>query len=58
MAARCFLCGSDYGIRTQCPMLQGRVVCRDCCLRRDGLDGRDCLWWELCCATDLRQWEW
>jgi hypothetical protein len=58
MAARCVLCGSEYGIRTQCPERQGRVVCRNCCLREGSLPGHECLWWELCCATDLRQWEW
>ena len=57
MAARCSVCGSDSGIRTECVRLQGRVACRDCCLRGGGLPGSECLWRDLCGATDLRQWE-
>ena len=58
MAARCSLCGSEDGIRSSCPKLEGQVVCRYCCRTRKGLDGPVCLWWELCSSTDLRQWEW
>jgi len=58
MAERCLLCGSDYGIRSHCPKLKGAVVCRDCCRTKEGLEGPACPWWELCTATDLRQWEW
>ena len=58
MADRCLLCGSEDGIRSSCPKLKGQTVCRDCCNDRDSLDGHKCPWWELCSATDLRQWEW
>ena len=58
MAERCSVCGGSSGIRSQCPRSQGRVVCRDCCIGLDRLDGHNCRWWELCTATDLGQWEW
>jgi hypothetical protein len=56
MAAKCSLCGSDDGIRSLCPKSRGRVVCRDCCLSSEELPGLECPWWDLCTATDLRQW--
>jgi len=52
------LCGRDDGIRACCPKLEGRVVCRTCCWTKKGLEGPECPWWDLCGATDLRQWEW
>jgi len=58
MAARCILCRSRDGIRSQCPKVGNHVVCRTCCIREQALGGDNCHWWTLCSATDLRQWEW
>ena len=55
MAVKCSSCGTDEGSRYHCPLLRNRVLCRDCCIRRDG---HECVWWSMCNANDLSQWEW
>jgi hypothetical protein len=58
MAMPCTLCGSRDGLRSRCPRREGFVICRTCCIEAKGLNGPQCPWWDLCGATDLRQWEW
>jgi len=55
MAAGRHLCGSRERSRFRCARFASTVLCRDCCIEQ--FDDHHCVWWDLCDATDVKQWE-